>query len=358
MIKKLNGDLCHEILSQNAERKLAFDQNADYKEWRNCVREKFEELFGIKRIVDNVCPLNVEIEEITEHDGYKQIRFTFESERGAVMPCYLLIPKDGKESHPVTIALQGHITGFHNSIGVAKYEDDAAKYFPRYHMGLQAVENGFAALCMEQRGMGENGSPRTYGKEVRFIPGRQTCAFISLTAFNLGRTVLGERVWDVSRAIDALNELQELEGYGLNLDQIMITGHSGGATASYYAACYDERIKYCVPSCGFCSYKAAIMDIEHCACNYVPGICEWFEMEDLSCMIAPRKLTIFAGMRDPIFPFSGVSESFETIKKIYEIAGAADQCGLVGTPKDHYWCHDLAWERIVQDTAGLGWKQG
>ncbi len=353
MIKKLNGDLCHEILSAESEHKLAFNPNINYSDWKKEVRNKFEELFGLARISKNSCPLNIEIEEITERDKFKQIRFTFESERGAVIPCYLLIPHVKKDKYPIAIALLGHISGFHNSIGIPKYDDDEERYFPRYNMGLQAVENGFAALCIEQRGMGENGSLRTYGEDVIFKPCRQTCAFISLTAINLGRTVLGERIWDVSRAIDALKEFKI---YGIDLDKIMITGQSGGGTASYYAACYDERIKYCAPSCGFCSYQASIMDIEHCACNYVPGICDWLEMEDLSCLIAPRKLTIYSGKYDDIFPINGVRDAFDTIKKIYSVAGNENNCRLVETLKNHYWCHELVWENIVKDTVELGWK--
>ncbi len=352
MIKKLDGDLCHDILATKTERRLGFSEDRNFENWKKDVRIKFEELFGINKIAQNTCPLNVEIEEVAERDGFKQIRFTFESEVGAVVPCYLLIPYCDKEKYPVAIELQGHITGFHNSIGVAKYENDAKKYFPRYWMGLQAVQNGFAALCIEQRGMGENGSRRTFGEDVVFVPQRQTCAYISLTAINLGRTVLGERIWDVSRAIDALKELKI---DGIDLDKIMITGQSGGGTASYYAACYDERIKYCAPSCGFCSYKASIMDIEHCACNYVPAICDWFEMEDLAALIAPRSLTVYAGKLDEIFPMSGVEESFETVKQIYAAADAENNCRLVQTPREHWWCHDLMWENIVKDTSKLGW---
>ena len=124
MIKKINGDLCHEILASKAEYKLAFGGNEDYLPWREKVREKFKELFGLNSIAQNSCPLNVEIEEITEYEEFRQIRFTFESEVGSVIPCYLLIPVGNKKKYPVAIALQGHITGFHNSIGVAKYEDD------------------------------------------------------------------------------------------------------------------------------------------------------------------------------------------------------------------------------------------
>ena len=45
----------------------------------------------------------------------------------------------------------------------------------------------------------------------------------------------GERMWDVSKAIDALAEFPKCD-----TDKIFITGNSGGGTMSFYAACYDE----------------------------------------------------------------------------------------------------------------------
>lgn len=352
MRKRLYGDLCHDILRDNAKRKLAYREDNDLEEWKKSVREKFIQLFGIDRISENICDLNVSVEDEVDKGSYRQIRFTFESEKGAVMPCYLLLPHKIEKKIPLAILVQGHSTGFHNSIGEPKFEEDK-KNHPRVCWGIQAVENGFAALCMEQRAFGELGSPRSYGEDVVFKPRTQTCAFASLTAFNLGRTLIGERVWDVSRAIDAVKTFEDL---GIDMDKIMITGNSGGGTASYYSACYDERIKYSVPSCAFCSFKKSIMDIEHCACNYVPFIMDWFEMEDVSVLIAPRNLTVVAGKRDKIFPIEGVYDSFDTVKKIYKRMGAENNCDLLETPKDHYWCDDLVWEQVRKDAEKMGWK--
>jgi cephalosporin-C deacetylase-like acetyl esterase len=116
MIKKLNGDACHDILSQNPERKLDFIENGNFADWKKEARAKFLELFKIDRIKRNACGLNVEVEETVECDTYRCIRFTFESEKGATVPCYLLLPHEKKEKYPVAITLQGHTPGFHNSI--------------------------------------------------------------------------------------------------------------------------------------------------------------------------------------------------------------------------------------------------
>ena len=183
MVKRIKGDLCHDLLVAKTVGKLSFDENNNFTEWQGKTKDKFRELMGIDNIEKNACSLNIDIEEITERESFKQIRFTFESEIGAVVPCYLLVPHKVTGAVPLAITLQGHSTGFHNSIGVAKYENDAQRYdYPRNCFAIQAVNNGFAALCIEQRGMGETGSPRTFGEDVIFTPFRHTCAFTALNA--------------------------------------------------------------------------------------------------------------------------------------------------------------------------------
>ena len=152
MIKTVNGDNCHDILTKEQRGKLAFREGAEYEAWRQAVGEKLHELLGLDVIAENACPITIDIEETVEFDTYKRIRLTYESEKGHFVPAYLLIPKQGKASYPLAIALQGHTTGFHNSIGVIKYEQDRDGQ-PDNCFGLQAVENGFAALCIEQRGV-------------------------------------------------------------------------------------------------------------------------------------------------------------------------------------------------------------
>ena len=266
---EIKGDLCHQLL-MNKKPKLSFDENNDYSTWKNAIKEKFIELVGMDNIEKNACPLNIQIESEEEKDGYKQIRFVFESEKGAFVPCYLLIPDTGKAKYPVAITLQGHSSGFHNSVGIVKYEGDA-EYQTRGQFAVQAVKNGFIALAIEQRGMGER-RPRGYHQEMA-----QMCEYTAHIALLLGRTILGERMWDVSKAIDALAHFPQCD-----LDRILITGNSGGGTMSFYASCYDERIKLSVPSCAFCTYEDSIMNWYHCSCNFIPRAYEWFEMQVLS----------------------------------------------------------------------------
>ncbi len=335
---KINADLCHDYLTTITEQELAFDKNADFIEHKAKVKKKLFELLGLDRIALNACEENFVIESVEEKEDYKQIRFVFESEKNNFVPAYLLIPTTGKKKYPVAITLQGHKDGgMYNSLGIIKTEDDES-YQPRGAFALQAVQNGYAALAIELRGMSGELQPR---KPERLRP--STCLSAGLYAYLFGRTLLGERCWDVSRAIDLLHNFPELDA-----EDIIITGNSGGGTMSYYAACVDERIKLSAPSCAFCTFEQSILNVYHCICNYVPNMYNYFDMQDLAVLIAPRKLLIVAGQDDRIFSIKGVKQGYETVKAIYEKAGVSDNCKLVVTPQGHYWCDDIVWPAIQE----------
>lgn len=332
---KIVPEFCHDFLRDGCVQKLSYQENVDFNKWKNQIKDKFCQLIGIEKLKENQCSLNFEIEKEVQKDGYKQIRFTIESERGCIVPVYILIPDTNKDKYPVAITLQGHSTGFHNSIGEPKNQSEEEYALGRGQFAVQAVKRGYIAVAIEQRAMGER-RPLEHLRNMS-----QMCMYEAMTAIMMGRTLIAERVWDVSRVIDALSNFNQCD-----LDDIFITGNSGGGTASYYAACLDERIKLSVPSCAICTYKGSIMNIFHCACNYIPDAFNWFEMADLSCMIAPRKLLVVSGKHDVIFPIEETRKAFDTIKNIYDKADCLSNCEMIETEKDHYWCEDIVWNGI------------
>lgn len=349
----INPDLSHKLLWRAMKPSLSRRKDgASYNEWKEEIRAKFVQLTGLDKIAENGCPLNFQIESEENKDGYKRIRFTFDSEVGERVPCYLLIPDTGKERYPVAITMQGHSTGFHNSIGEPKLERDTEYALGRGAFALQAVKNGYIALAIEQKGMGERRSRYSYGENNEFYSRPHMCAVASLNAIALGRTLIGERVWDIHKAIDVLEEFFPQ----CDMDKILITGNSGGGTISYYSACFDERIKLSAPSCSFAPYGPSILNVEHCACNYIPSVYQYFDMQDLACLIAPRKLIVITGEKDPIFPIAGVKNGFERVKEIFTENGVSENCRLEITPKEHWWCEDIVWTAINEETAKLGWQ--
>lgn len=327
-MKLIDNDIIHENLLREKPI-LAYDENNDYEKWKGQIRDKYIELLGLDKIAKNACEIKVEIEETVETDEYTRYRYIFESEKGCYVPCYLLIPKTAQEKFPVCVCTQGHTTGFHVSIGEKKHPQDE-RAVQTSTFALDAVKHGYAALAIEQRGMGE----RTTLQQKRGPAIECGCYFTAMTALILGRTLIGERVWDVSKAIDSLQYFADR----LDLDDITMVGNSGGGTATYYSACYDQRIKVAAPTCSICSYKDSIGDMWHCSCNYVPHSAEYFDMGELAALIAPRKLLVSVGEIDHIFPLEGSKEVYSVIEKIYEKEGAKENCRFVIFPeKAHYF---------------------
>lgn len=332
-LKEFSPDLCHERLLSK-EPILRYNSEREYDAWRLQVKEKLTELIG--DLPERV-PANVRIEWKRECDEYTEYRFIFDSEIDVSVPAVLRIPKGVSLPCPVVICLQGHSTGMHISLGIPKYTGDPDDVITGDRdFAVQIVKEGYAALAIEQRAFGERVSQRIIHHNPYY---RTTCYLPAMSAQLLGRTLIGERVWDISRAIDALAEFPEVD-----MDRVACMGNSGGGTATYYAACLDERIKIAMPSCSVCAFEDSIGTLYHCACNYIPGIAKWVDMGDLAALIAPRKLVVVAGREDTGFLLPGTLREFEQIKAIYARAGAPDSCRLVVGDEGHRFYADPSWD--------------
>ena len=110
-----------------------------------------------------------------------------------------------------------------------------------------------------------------------------------------------------------------------------------------------------MPSSAFCPYKESILRLYHCSCNYIPSAYRYYDMQDLSCLIAPRQLTIVTGQLDPSFLVEGVRRGFETVKKVYKKEKALDNAKLIITPNGHWWNVDIMWPEMKKEMIRLGW---
>src|SRR5690606_33959457 len=90
-----------------------------------------------------------------EKDDYTLSRIIITTEGMEDIPGYVLKPKGVKPPFPVMICLQGHSPGMYISLGQAKSERDLESIRGGRDLAIQAVENGWAALVIEQKGFGE-----------------------------------------------------------------------------------------------------------------------------------------------------------------------------------------------------------
>ena len=322
----------HEFeLLRSIKPEMRYDGSLPITEWKITVREKLEELLGLPL---QKCPLDFEIEYIKEEESYTEYRFTVQSEPKYYVPCHLRIPKNVTRPVPLTICLSGHGAGMSMALGIVKRETDREKLeeWPHRNMAARALREGRAALVIEARNFGES-SLEGYGT---------SCTEAAKIAILIGRTVIGERVWDAMRVLDAIKENFRV----IDMTNIVCTGNSGGGTATYYLSCLDERITAAAPSCSICTYEDSIAAMPHCMCNHIPGIRKYFEMCDLAVLIAPRKLVIAAGKSDDIFPIAATVRNFEVIKSIYENAGASENCALVIGESGHLNYADELWAKL------------
>lgn len=323
-----NPQVCHDHLYNTAPKALAFANQTDLPAWQNQLRRKLQELVGI---MPEPTELNVRVDFTEEHEQFFERRFVFQSEELCHVPCHLLIPKTGTGPYPLVICLQGHTTGMHISLGRTCYSGDQRYLGGDRDFAMQAVNQGYAALTLEQRCFGERRDAQP--EHVH------RCQQGTMGALLLGRTMVGERVWDIKRAIDAVEAFPEVDH-----DRIACMGNSGGGTVTYYAACLEPRIRIAMPSCSVCTYKDSIGRIYHCTDNYIPGVYQYFEMGDLAGCIAPRPLVVVAGREDEIFPIGGVEENFAIIQQIYEAAGVPASCRLVVGDGGHRFYAEQGWE--------------
>lgn len=299
----------------------------DFHKWQKQAKEKLQCLMGLPF---KKCEDLFEIEFEKQHDNYTEIRFSFQSEDGYFVPCHILIPQGASTPLTVVLCLQGHSTGMHISLGRIKYERDKDLICSGDRdFAIGAVKRGFCALTIEQRAMGECGSDRE---------GYPACHVSTMANLLVGRTTIGERVWDIMRTIDIL------EKYFPQIDKenIICLGNSGGGTATLYAACLEERIKTAIASCCFASFDDSISAMYHCTCNFIPNIRNYFDMGDLAGLIAPRNLIIVSGEQDTIFPLESAINCFEITKQLYK--NTKGKCVHVIGDGGHRFYYDKAWK--------------
>ncbi len=330
MEKNKKPSVLHYNIIKGIKPAMRYKDGENFKDWQTRARERLIELIGLNKIEkpEDDC-FNLEYKK--DMGEYTDYSFSFKSEDGYFVPCHLWVPNGKEGKIPVVICVPGHSTGASVTRGEIIHDKDyVSVYYRESAHAPQVVQSGYCALTIEPRGMGECGG------SDKGVP---ECEWPSYTALMIGRTLLGEKVYDSMRAIDIITKHFD----EVDTDKIAIMGGSGGGTVSIYTAAIDPRIKMAMPSASLCTFLDSIVGMQHCICNYVPNIAFDFDMGDLCGMIAPRGLLVVSGEKDPIFPDCGTKVSFELAKRYYKIAGAKDKCAWVKGDQGHRFYKDLAW---------------
>lgn len=316
--------------------------------WQVNFRPKLREALGLDHIASDLKGYEPKAEQLEVLDMGDHVRENWYLwvEPTVPLPFYLLLPKglrhgdralqegDRSGKLPLILAPHGH-NHPHIYAGIAYNEKEEAEMLSgeRDIARQAAVEEGYIAIAPTTRAFGE-----TRTESDKQANNTHSCRHQLVHSMLVGRTPIGERVWDMSRLID-----WALANLPVDAQRIAITGNSGGGTVSLFAAACETRIAVAVPSCYFCTFEGSIGTIRHCECNYVPGLMRLGEMYDVAGLIVPRPFCAIAGRDDSIFPIEHVKLAYERLKTIYTVAGVADKCELFIGQGGHRYYKAGAW---------------
>jgi len=137
----------------------------------------------------------------------------------------------------------------------------------------------------------------------------------------------------VMRTIDYIETRRDLDA-----GRVGCMGISGGGTTTLFAAALEPRLRAAMVSGYLNTFTDSIGTLSHCIDNFVPGILNWAEMHDVAGLVAPRPFFAESGQKDNIFPVEASRKSFEELRQIYEVFGAADRIELEVFPGEHsFW---------------------
>lgn len=251
----------------------------DFRKWQSEFRSELKGLLGIAAMERQYATYKPVCTQVDSEDKgtYIQERWVLMTEPDLPLPLVVLKPKGIQERVPLVVTMQDN-----NGQDIA----------------IQATAQGYISVLPTARDFG----------------GADAMA---------RRTLIGERVWDISRTIDwALGNL------AVDGTNIIMTGNSGGGTATIYAGAIDTRISISMPG----------------ASN--PGNLNLGDMQDIAGLTAPRLFHAINGDKDPIFPIEATREAMKELKTIYAAAGNPDGCSLYEGDGGHRFYMKGAWDFV------------
>lgn len=156
--------------------------------------------------------------------------------------------------------------------------------------------------------------------------------------YEVGRTLMGERLWDLMRSVDLLGSMPEVDA-----NRIGCGGLSLGGEMAMWLGAMETRVKATV-SAGFLT-RMDQMEENHCMCWKFDGLREIVDFADIYGLIAPRALQCQIGEREPEtdFPPTIARAVLPEIAAVYEDLGAPASVELVV----HGGAHEIALPELL-----------
>ncbi len=272
----------------------------EYDSWLERRRELLHELLG--RIPERV-PLNLEISERVECDGYRREKVVFDTEDSMSVPAYLLTPDGRNRPGPAILAIHGHGPGKSQACGLTHTSAPNSDY------ALQFVRRGYVVLAPDLRCFGE--------RLDEMPPSHYACDTNLVHAVMAGWNPLTQNLWDMARSLDVLEQHPLVES-----NKLGVVGLSYGGTVSLFLAAYDQRVAAAVISGYLSSWQSShAVPLNMCGSQVLFDSLGTLEHLDVAALVAPRPMLVESGAEDPIFPRGAAVETVAQLRLLYDHFG-------------------------------------
>lgn len=240
--------------------------------WQKSLRAKFWKLLKMDDLVASGAKIPFEPKQVGVWDmgDFVAKKMTIRSTPGRAITVVLTLPKIGGKTHPAVVCIGGHGSGLYSTYANGK---PFADWSPQGR-DSSSIYKGFAA---ELAGKGYVTIATVVSQhEVR----------------EPGRTLMGERLWDLMRCVSYLRTLPEV-----NKSRIGCGGLSLGGEMTMWLAAMDTRIA-AADSSGFLTVMDQ-MEKGHCKCWKFDGLRELVDYADIYALTTPRPLQCENGRKEP-----------------------------------------------------------
>ncbi len=276
-------------------------------------RTQLAEMLGLAPMPPRT-DLRATVTKRLEHDTFTVENLHFQSRPGLYVTANLYVPKNLTKPAPAVLYVSGHGPVVTNGISYG----NKVSY---QHHGAWFARNGYVCLILDTVQLGEISGVHhgTYREGMWWWNSR-------------GYTPAGVECWNGMRALDYLSTRPEVD-----TNRFGVTGRSGGGAYSWFVTAMDERIKAAAPVAGITDLENHVVDgaVEgHCDCMFFVNTYRW-DYPQLAALAAPRPLLIVNTDDDSLFPLDGVVRLRDKVRRVYDLLGAGEKCGLVITPGGH-----------------------
>lgn len=268
----------------------------DAVKWQDALRSR---LFDLLKMTDLISlkepiPLSPKILSESKKTGYVLYEVEISSTPNRRINLALTVPSGHQGHCPAIVVVAGHGGTRHTAYG-----DDHG-----YHrIGEMLAQSGYVTV---------------------------STSVSQHDVYEQGRTLIGERLWDLIRCVDYLVSRSEVDPR-----RIGAAGKSLGGEMVMWLGAMDKRVAAASVT-GFLTNMDQ-MESNHCMCWKLPGLRELVDYADIYSLTAPRALMFQNGIDEPQtqFPPSVAIRVMPEIAPVYRDLGVPQSVALVVFPGGH-----------------------